>query len=46
MSLTKFGREMNGRGHPKERDGGVIYRLGLQWSGNIDWEWGYGLDGA
>jgi putative DNA primase/helicase len=45
LSQHKLGRELTERGYIPDKDG-IVYRLGLRWSGKIDWEWGIGLHGA
>lgn len=42
FSQTKFGLELNARGFLRAKDG-IVYRVGLRWSGQADWEWGYGM---
>ena len=38
VSQTLFGRELTKRGIKANKDS-VIYRLGIKWSGVIDWDW-------
>lgn len=39
ISQTKFGRELTKRGFLSIKEG-FAFRIGLRWSGNIDWKWG------